>query len=66
MSLEGLPLGFQGMHHLALLIKDLLKRDNLNIPKRVQLLSCIVDLTIHEVLLISQLLEFVCIYVTLE
>jgi hypothetical protein len=54
------------MHHLALLIKDLFKRDNLNIPKRVQLLSCIVDLTIHEVLLISQLLELVCIYVTLE
>jgi hypothetical protein len=56
MSLEGLPLGFQGMHHLALLIKDLLKRYNLYIPKRVQLLSRVIYIAIHEVLLIYQLL----------
>jgi hypothetical protein len=65
-SLEGIPLGFQGMHHLALLIKDLLKRYNLDIPKRVQLLSSVIYFAIHEVLLIYQFLEFVPIHVTLE
>ena len=66
MPLEGLPLGFQGLHHLALLVKDLLQRDNLEIPKGVQLLSRVVHLTVHELLLISQLLELVGVYVTLE